>query len=92
MLSLLSRDWALTDCTLAIPEGSTDSRRPDPACDTGTQQQCNFWIAGQHLRQVVSYQPASRYWALRVRPGSPHGYRVGGCQVGGCQSVRRLDG
>jgi len=27
--------------------------------------QCNAAIAGLHLRQVVTYQPASRYWPLQ---------------------------
>jgi ABC-type transport system involved in multi-copper enzyme maturation permease subunit len=36
-----------------------------PACQTGTQRQCTNWIADQHLRQVISYQPASRFWALQ---------------------------
>ena len=39
---------------------------PDtPACQSGTQQACNAWLASQHLRRVITYQPASRYWALQ---------------------------
>jgi len=39
---------------------------PDvPACQSGTQQACNDWLAGQHLRQLVNYQPAGRYWVFQ---------------------------
>ena len=36
-----------------------------PACQSGTQQQCDAWLASQHLRQQITYQPASRYWAFQ---------------------------
>ncbi len=36
-----------------------------PACQTGTQAQCDAWLAAQPLRQHVVYQPASRYWAFQ---------------------------
>jgi hypothetical protein len=36
-----------------------------PACQSGTQQQCDTWLAGQHLRRQITYQPASRYWAFQ---------------------------
>jgi hypothetical protein len=35
------------------------------ACQSGTQQACNAWLANQHLRRLVAYQPASRYWAIQ---------------------------
>ncbi len=39
---------------------------PDvPACQSGTQQQCDAWLAGQHFRRQIAYQPASRYWAFQ---------------------------
>jgi hypothetical protein len=39
---------------------------PDvPACQTGTQRQCDAWLARQPLRQHVVYQPASRYWLFQ---------------------------
>jgi predicted small integral membrane protein len=39
---------------------------PDlPACNSGTQQQCDAWFATQHLRRHITYQPASRYWAFQ---------------------------
>jgi hypothetical protein len=36
-----------------------------PACQSGTQQQCDTWLAGQHLRRQIMYQPASRYWVFQ---------------------------
>ena len=39
---------------------------PDtPACQSGTQQACDAWIASQHVRRVITYQPASRYRAFQ---------------------------
>jgi hypothetical protein len=36
-----------------------------PACSSGTQQQCDAWLANQHLLRHLVYQPASRYWAFQ---------------------------
>ena len=36
------------------------------ACNTGTQQQCNGFLASQHLRRQITYQPASRFWAFQA--------------------------
>jgi hypothetical protein len=36
------------------------------ACNTGTQQQCNRFLAAQHLRRRITYQPASRFWAFQA--------------------------
>jgi hypothetical protein len=35
------------------------------ACAGGSQQACDAWLNAQHLRQLVVYQPASRYWPLQ---------------------------
>jgi hypothetical protein len=35
------------------------------ACQDGTQQQCDSWLAAQDLRRRLSYEPASRYWAFQ---------------------------
>jgi hypothetical protein len=32
------------------------------ACQSGTHDQCVAWLAQQNLHQVVTYQPAGRYW------------------------------
>lgn len=35
------------------------------ACQSGSVQQCIAYVGRFHLRQVVTYQPASRYWAFQ---------------------------
>jgi hypothetical protein len=37
-----------------------------PACQSGSQAQCDAWIAAQPLRQHVVYQPANRYWTFQI--------------------------
>jgi hypothetical protein len=50
---------------VTAPDGSTDLG-PDPqACRSGSNNACNTALARLHLRQVVTYQPASRYWAFQ---------------------------
>ena len=53
--------WIVSDQTV-LPTGATFSMPNVPACATGTQQQCTDWLGTQHLRQVVTYQPAGRFW------------------------------
>lgn len=36
-----------------------------PDCQTGTHDQCVAWLAEQNLHQVVTYQPADRYWRFQ---------------------------
>jgi hypothetical protein len=46
--------------------GSTSLGLEPRACISGaTQAACNAALARLHLRQVVTYQPASRYWAFQ---------------------------
>ena len=35
------------------------------ACQSGTHDQCVAWLAKQNLRQLVTYQPTSRYWQFQ---------------------------
>ena len=35
------------------------------ACAGGAPQACNSWLATQHLRRMIGYQPASRFWAFQ---------------------------
>ena len=34
-------------------------------CAGGAPQVCNAWLATQHLRRMIGYQPASRFWAFQ---------------------------
>jgi ABC-type transport system involved in multi-copper enzyme maturation permease subunit len=46
--------------------GGSTSLGPAPrACISGSMNACNTALARLHLRQVVTYQPASRYWAFQ---------------------------
>jgi hypothetical protein len=57
--------WILTD--QIITRGGVVFTLPDvAACQTGTQAQCDTWLAAQPLRQHVVYQPASRYWTFQI--------------------------
>jgi hypothetical protein len=35
------------------------------ACQGNSMQACDAWLNSKHLLQVVSYQPASRFWAFQ---------------------------
>jgi ABC-type transport system involved in multi-copper enzyme maturation permease subunit len=51
---------------IVTPAGQLASSEPaTQACTTGTGQACDAYIATLHLRQPVTYQPASRYWAFQ---------------------------
>jgi hypothetical protein len=56
--------WVLSNQTIT-PAGHVFVLPDVPACQSGTQQQCDTWLAGQHLRRQIAYQPASRYWAFQ---------------------------
>jgi hypothetical protein len=51
---------------IVTPAGQPASSEPaTQACTTGSGQACDAYIARLHLRQAVTYQPASRYWAFQ---------------------------
>lgn len=56
--------WIVSNQTIT-PAGHVFVLPIVPACQSGTQRACDTWLAGQHLRQLLSYQPASRYWAFQ---------------------------
>jgi hypothetical protein len=57
--------WILSNQTIT-PSGRVFTG-PASACtsNSASPQQCNSWLNSLHLRQVLSYQPASRYWPLQ---------------------------
>jgi ABC-type transport system involved in multi-copper enzyme maturation permease subunit len=57
--------WILTD-QIITPQGKVFSLPQVAACQTGTQAQCDAYLAQQPLRQQVVYQPASRYWTFQI--------------------------
>jgi len=51
---------------IVTPAGQPASSEPaTQACTANTGQACDTYIARLHLRQPVTYQPASRYWAFQ---------------------------
>jgi hypothetical protein len=56
--------WIISNQTIT-PSGRVFVLPDIPACQTGTQQQCSAWLATQHLRRLITYQPASRFWAFQ---------------------------
>ncbi len=56
--------WVFSNQTIP-PSGRVFTMPDVPACNSGTQQQCDAWLATQHLRRQISYQPASRFWAFQ---------------------------
>jgi hypothetical protein len=57
--------WIVSD-QIITRSGSVFVLPDVPACSTGTQAQCDAWLASQPLRQHVVYQPASRYWTFQI--------------------------
>src|ERR1700727_2264800 len=59
--------WILS-LHLPPPAGRPASTVPDAqACESRTSsfQACGAYVESLHLRQTVTYQPASRYWPLQ---------------------------
>ena len=57
--------WILTN-QIITKSGTVFTLPAVPACQTGTQAQCDAWLAAQPLRQHVVYQPADRYWTFQI--------------------------
>jgi hypothetical protein len=53
--------WLLSNETIT-PAGKVFVGPAPQLCMTGTPQACSAWVGRQHLRQRITYQPASRYW------------------------------
>lgn len=57
--------WILSNETIT-PSGQLFTGPAGPACTgNGTPNACSNWVNSLHLRQLVSYQPASRFWPLQ---------------------------
>ncbi|HTZ93596.1 MAG TPA: ABC transporter permease [Streptosporangiaceae bacterium] len=58
--------WILSDQTITPAGHAFAMPHPPQAClGTGSLQSCFSWLASRHLRQLVTYQPASRFWPLQ---------------------------
>ena len=57
--------WLLSNETIT-PTGQLFTGPAGPACQgNSSPNACNNWVNSLHLRQQVSYQPASRFWPLQ---------------------------
>jgi hypothetical protein len=56
-----------TTCTCTPAPGRLETGRqpPRPGCISGSTNACNTALARLHFRQVVTYQPASRFWTFQ---------------------------
>jgi hypothetical protein len=61
--------WFISSSQLTTPDGRASSTEPAGPCGAppspAAAQACNDYIESLHLRQTVTYQPASRYWAFQ---------------------------
>jgi hypothetical protein len=56
--------WVLSNQTVTS-SGKSFTGPPTRACISGSTRQCNAWLASLHLRQLVTYQPAGRFWQFQ---------------------------
>jgi hypothetical protein len=54
--------WTLSNQAVITPAGHAFTGPATQACLGNSTQACNAWLASKHLRVLISYQPASRYW------------------------------
>ncbi len=58
--------WVLSNQTITQAGHAFAVAHPPQSClGDNSFQACLNWIASQHLRQLVTYQPASRFWPLQ---------------------------
>jgi hypothetical protein len=56
--------WVLSEQTIR-PDGLPFSAPAPHFCLAANFQPCSTWLAGLHLREQATYQPASRFWPLQ---------------------------
>jgi ABC-2 family transporter protein len=56
--------WLLSNQTIT-PKGRIFTGGMSKACTANSFQACTRWLVSQHLRVLISYQPASRFWAFQ---------------------------
>jgi hypothetical protein len=58
--------WVISNTTIT-PTGNVFTGPAPAVCMSPSApiSACDHWLAGQHLRQLVTYQPDSRFWPLQ---------------------------
>jgi hypothetical protein len=57
--------WILSSQIITSAGRPASTEPATQACASGNASACDTYIASLHLRQTVTYQPASRYWPLQ---------------------------
>ena len=60
--------WVISSSPLTTPDGHASASEPAGPCgppSPAAVQACNDYVESLHLRQTVTYQPASRYWTFQ---------------------------
>ncbi|HEY1617664.1 MAG TPA: ABC transporter permease [Streptosporangiaceae bacterium] len=57
--------WILSERAVTTA-GKAFTGQASRACMDAGRQQCNAWLASLHLRQLITFQPASRFWELQI--------------------------
>jgi ABC-type transport system involved in multi-copper enzyme maturation permease subunit len=56
--------WILSNQSI-LPSGQVFTGPATQACLGPNSNACNSWLASKHLRELITYQPASRFWPLQ---------------------------
>jgi hypothetical protein len=56
--------WVLSNHSVT-PQGHVFTGPATSACAGNSTQACQAWILSQHLTQLVTFQPAGRFWAFQ---------------------------
>jgi len=57
--------WILSNQTITTSGDVFTGPAPAACTGNGSPQGCNNWLNSLHLRQLITYQPASRFWPLQ---------------------------
>jgi ABC-type transport system involved in multi-copper enzyme maturation permease subunit len=57
--------WVLSNQTVT-PSGHLFTGPASSVCLHGAPQACNAWLDSLHLHQLVTFQPASRFWTFQL--------------------------
>jgi hypothetical protein len=80
--------WVISNVTID-PAGNVFTGPATSACLGAANNPCINWLASKHLRQLVRYQPASRFWPLQLIETAIYLVLAGGLALLCAWQVRR---
>jgi hypothetical protein len=80
--------WIISNQTVT-PAGNVFTGPATSACLGEANSPCMNWLASKHLRQFVTYQPASRFWPLQLIETAIYFVLAGGLGLLCAWQVRR---